>query len=164
MNYQKLRELRNQLLHDGTPPLEFGCEVELQIDHISPYIARGRLCGKNDWSDTGDFDHHREKSERLTIQAGWYRGDDYVITNFTPDKYKILGTPVTIAEVLVMLNNMLYMLDGMGNLYKMSMKLSDKLPKFDMSFEPIKFDFTQPLSHESNDKACGEIVTLLSNK
>lgn len=91
--------------------LSFGCEVELSINHIDPYKAKGRLCGKNDWSDAGDYDHHREKEERLTIQAGWYRGDNYVITDFTSDRYTVVGHSPRLNDYLAVLGKR-YSVDG----------------------------------------------------
>lgn len=127
MNYQKLRELRNQLLHDGTPPLEFGCE----------YIGIGV-----EYDSDGD---------PYPVQ------EQCVVTFTKPNNSEIdeiLGTPVTIAEVLVMLGHR-YSISGDGTLWEY-----DLIRRWET--EGLNLDITLPLSEQ--EEACGKLLELLSNK
>ena len=99
----ELRRIRNKILYNNKPPLEFGTEVEVDIPYIhGKHTVIGRLCGVNDWTDIGDYDYLRAEEERNTIQVGFYRGDQYMIKDFK--KYRVLGRPVTLKELLTLLS------------------------------------------------------------
>lgn len=150
MNYQKLRELRNQLLHDGTPPLEFGCEVNdgdlfihaeaemfgNEIAHV--YNPKDKESGSIAacYIDGENGERRLEKIEDL-IESG---------------EFKILGTPVTIANILVMLQKVPV---------SYSVK-ADQLCIDDMGGYCMYIDLLKPISEQEN--VCKELMDLLSNK
>lgn len=122
--------------------LTFGQILSLNINHIEPYEAKGKLCSVNDWSDYGDYDHYRKTEERKTIKAAWYRGDDHVISEFTPDNYKIIGHTPTLGDWLELLGEknivLLDVVDG-GKTAKLS--VGDTYVTFELSTnEPDNWD------------------------
>lgn len=124
-SYQKLRELRNQLLHDGTPPLEFGCEIQTGYGVIKY---------------TTDEDYlRRESTARIASNQMQI-----------PNPFSIHGTPVTIAEVLVMLGEVNH-----GEI----VSWPDKILTIG---DDVRIDLTRPLSEQ--EEACGKLLELLSNK
>ena len=84
---KQLRELRNQILHNGKPPLEFGCEI-----------------------DDGADIHTIVNDSGLILAEGGFNGEDYdddELFSFDELKYsniKILGKPVSWGDVLLMIN------------------------------------------------------------
>jgi hypothetical protein len=101
MNYKEKAE---QYVREKLPELmelSFGCWVEIVCPMLGgTYKDKGRVVGVNDWSDGGDYDHHRTEAERKTIQVSYYRSDDYQIVDRTPDKYKIIGRPIQLQHWL----------------------------------------------------------------
>lgn len=85
--YEKIRNHRNHVLHGGTPPLVWGCEI-IQEDAI-------------DWAKHQTIVHY--DLQKSVLVAKEPDGSTYRKKTLLKG-YKILGKPVTLDEVLVMLN------------------------------------------------------------
>ena len=73
---------------------------------------------------------------------------------------EIIGHPINLQDWLAVLDNMLYIVDGMGNLYLLKMMMNWKVPK--IVGEPLlKFNLTtgQPAT-EADYQAFNEIVSV----
>lgn len=80
----------------------------------------------------------------------WVLQDNQVkLKNWFIKDIQILGRPITLADVLRAIGNMLIIVDSEGNFYKMQMKLSDKLPKLGSHLGT--WDLTKDLDGQSED-------------
>lgn len=142
-NYSALRERINELLPERLK-LEFGVQVDRGAgEQVHEFIA-------------GMF-NDRIAIVRITEVGAWL---PFEVPRDLEHGWKILGKPIDLSDVLHALNNMLAILDGMGNLYILRPRLSDKHVKIDQP--PVcKFNLTLPLSDPANSSACGEVLKLL---
>lgn len=85
--YEKLRQLRNDILHGRKPPLEFGCEVKLKSYSYRIFTCIGYSDGY------AIFQDEKGDRERSTL----------TVSEKNAMVKKILGPPVTLAEILVMM-------------------------------------------------------------
>jgi len=142
-NYEKLRTLRNDMLFDGKPPLEFGCEVVATKYGKS---QKGIFIADGSYHIDGGF---------VCIDI---KEQDNVFT-------EILGKPVTLQDIMLMLHKKTVVLDDGKKWLQTRIKDSgiddNKLWIQSLAgHKPVELDLTKD-PDKWDDETLGKLLSIL---